>query len=104
MKILPIPEDEFQDIDDIKKGLQFKSGSTNTKIVPSPDKKKRRKNKGEKIYCPQCWTGAVPAQWISTFVMAECCVCFETRKMKISSVCGHGICNECYIKIKDKVD
>ena len=102
MKILPIPEDEFQDIDDIKKGLQFKSGSTNTKIVPSPEKKKRQKNKGDKIYCPQCRTGVVPAQWISTFVIAECCVCFETKKMKISSVCGHGICNECYIKIKER--
>ena len=101
MKIYQFLKMNFKTLTILRKVFNLNSVRQTRKLCHHQTRKKRRKNKGEKIYCPQMPTGAVPAQWISTFVIAECGVCFETKKMKISSVCGHGICNECYIKIKD---
>ena len=99
LKVLPISERAFQDIDQIKKKNMSESGISKAAIVPSPDKKKQKNEVSgivKNIQCPQCRKSASSLEWMATFVESECCVCFESKKMVISSVCGHGMCVDCF--------
>ena len=71
-----------------------------TAVVPSPERQNSNLKAKAKIHCPQCRAIVPVKEWISTFVSSECCVCFETHKMRISTVCGHGVCSGCFDQLQ----
>ena len=63
---------------------------------------KQQKDKTRKLIpCPQCRVNSSIEKWQFTFVTAECCICLESKRMVISSQCGHGICSSCFDEINE---
>ena len=63
---------------------------------------KQQKEKTKLVACPQCRLNASIEKWQFTFVTAECCICLESKRMVISSQCGHGMCSSCFDELNTK--